>query len=87
MVRPSRVLVLLAALAATAVALGAPGTALARQNPPPPPFQVYVLDRISDSTFATLAERGAVGLMRPSYGPTTNRRRALAELVRGTEVS
>jgi hypothetical protein len=87
MVRPSRVLVLLVVLAAVAVALGAPGTALARQNPPPPPFQVYVLDRISDTTFATLAERGAVGLMRPSYGPTTNRRRALAELVRGTEVS
>ena len=87
MVRPSRVVVLLAVLAAAAAALGAPGTALARQNPPAPPFQVYVLDRISDSTFATLAERGAVGLMRPSYGPTTNRRRALAELVRGTEVS
>lgn len=87
MVRPARLLALLAALAAVAVALVAPGTASARQNPPSPPFQVYVLDRISDATFATLAERGAVGLMRPSYGPTTNRRRALAELVRGSEVS
>jgi hypothetical protein len=87
MVRPARLLALLAVLAAVAFALVAPGTASARQNPPPPPFQVYVLDRISDATFATLAERGAVGLMRPSYGPTTNRRRALAELVRGTEVN
>jgi hypothetical protein len=87
MVRPARVLALLAVLAAVTVALAAPGTASARQNPPGAPFLVYVLDRISDSTFATLAERGAVGLLRPSYGPTTNRRRALAELVRGTEVN
>jgi hypothetical protein len=87
MVRPARLAVMLAVLAAVAVALVAPGSASARQNPTGAPFQVYVLDRISDATFATLAERGAVGLMRPSYGPTTNRRRALAELVRGTEVN
>jgi hypothetical protein len=42
---------------------------------------------MSDATFAKLAKRGAVGLLRPGYGPTTNRRRALAELVRGTEVN
>src|SRR5207245_6566079 len=41
----------------------------------------------SDLTFNSLAERGAVGLLRPGYGPTTNRHRALAELVRGTEVN
>jgi hypothetical protein len=87
MVRSARLLALLAVLAAAAVALVAPGTASARQNPPGARFQVYVLDRISDTTFATLAERGAVGLLRPSYGPTTNRRRALAELVRGTEMN
>ena len=87
MVRPARLVALLAVIAAVAVALAAPGAASARQNPTGAPFQVYVLDRISDATFATLAERGAVGLMRPSYGPTTNRRRALAELVRGTEVN
>jgi hypothetical protein len=87
MVRPARLLVLLAVLAAVAVALAAPGAASARQNPTGENFRVVVLDRISDATFATLAERGAVGLLRPSYGPTTNRRRALAELVRGTEVS
>jgi hypothetical protein len=42
---------------------------------------------MSDATFRLLAERGAVGLLRPGYGPTTNRRRALAELVRGTETN
>jgi hypothetical protein len=42
---------------------------------------------MSDATFAMLARRGAVGLLRPGYGPTTNRRRALAELVRGSEVN
>jgi hypothetical protein len=87
MVSRVRLVVVLAVFAATAVALVAPGPASARQNPTGAPFTVYVLDRISDTTFATLAQRGAVGLMRPSYGPTTNRRRALAELVRGTEVS
>jgi hypothetical protein len=48
---------------------------------------VVVVDRMSDATFALLSRLGAVGLLRPSYGPTTNRRRALAELVRGTEVN
>jgi hypothetical protein len=46
-----------------------------------------VVDRMSDATFRLLAQRGAVGLLRPSYGPTTNRRRALAELVRGAETN
>jgi hypothetical protein len=50
-------------------------------------FRVVVLDRITDGTFAALARRGAVGLLRPGFGPTTNRRRALAELVRGAEVN
>src|SRR5437763_11037266 len=87
MIRPVRVLPLLAVLAAVAVALVAPGRASARVTPLGEYFQVVVLDRISDATFASLAERGAVGLLRPSYGPTTNRRRALAELVRGAEVN
>jgi hypothetical protein len=87
MVRPARLLALLAVLTAVAVALAAPGTASARVTPLGEYFQVVVLDRISDTTFASLAQRGAVGLLRPSYGPTTNRRRALAELVRGTEVN
>jgi hypothetical protein len=87
MVRPARLLALLAVLAAAAVALVAPGSASARLSPRGEYFQVVVLDRISDATFASLAEHGAVGLLRPSYGPTTNRRRALSELVRGTEVN
>ena len=87
MVRPVRFVPLLAVVAVAAVALVAPGSAAARLSPRGEYFQVYVLDRISDTTFASLAERGAVGLLRPSYGPTTNRRRALAELVRGTEVN
>src|SRR5579862_1172728 len=75
-----------AVLTALTVALVAPGTAGARTNPPGAPYRVIVLDKITDHTFAVLARRGAVGLMRPGVGPTTNRRRALAELVRGAEV-
>ena len=87
MVRPVRLLALLAVLASVGVGLAMPGTASARQTPTGAPFHVYVLDKIGDPTFKLLAERGAVGLLRPSYGPTTNRRRALAELVRGSEVN
>jgi hypothetical protein len=87
MVRPVRLLALLAVLASVGVVLATPGTAAARQTPTGASFHVYVLDHIGDPTFAVLAERGAVGLLRPGYGPTTNRRRALAELVRGTEVN
>src|SRR5438067_5750536 len=87
MVRPARLLSLLAILAAVFVALAAPGPAAARQNPPDADFHVYILGKISDATFVELAHRGAVGLLRPGYGPTTNRRRALAELVRGAEVN
>jgi hypothetical protein len=87
MVRPVRLLPLLAVLASVGVALAAPGHAAARTTPPNAPFTVVILDRIDDATFATLAQRGAVGLVRPGYGPTTNRRRALAELVRGAEVN
>ena len=88
MVRPIRLLALLGFLSVVA-ALAAPGTASARNTPRGESFQagVVVVDRISDATFARLAHRGAVGLLRPGYGPTTNRRRALAELVRGTEVN
>ena len=87
MVRPVRLVVLLAVLLSVVVALAAPGSASARLNPAGERLHVVVVDRISDATWAELAHRGAVGLLRPSYGPTTNRRRALAELVRGTEVN
>jgi hypothetical protein len=87
MVLRVRVLALLGVVLAAVVALATPGTAAARVNPPGERMHVVVVDRMSDATFRQLAERGAVGLMRPGYGPTTNRRRALAELVRGTEVN
>lgn len=85
MVRPLRFLPVLAVLAAFAVALVTAGPAAARLQPLGAPFRVVVVNQISDSTFTWLAEHGAVGLVRPGYGPTTNRRRALAELVRGAE--
>jgi hypothetical protein len=87
MVLRVRVLALLGVLLAVVVALATPGTAAARYSPVGERMHVVVVDRISDATFKQLAERGAVGLMRPGYGPTTNRRRALAELVRGTETN
>ncbi len=87
MLRPGRLLPLLALVAAVVAALGSPGQAQARYGPPGAQFRVVVLDRISDSMFRVLAHRGAVGLLRPGVGPTTNRRRALAELVRGAEVN
>src|SRR5262249_42068714 len=87
MVRPRRLLPVLAVLASVGVALAAPGPAAARTEHPGAPFRVVVVDRMSDATFRLLAQRGAVGLLRAGYGPTTNRRRALAELVRGAEVN
>jgi hypothetical protein len=87
LVRPGRLLPLLALTAAVVAALWAPGRAQARTQPIGAQYRVVVLDHISDSMFAALAHRGAVGLLRPGFGPTTNRRRALAELVRGAEVN
>ena len=87
MVRPVRLIALLAVVLAAVVALAAPGSASARLTPAGERLHVVVVDRISDATSSELAHRGAVGLLRPGYGPTTNRRRALAELVRGTEVN
>jgi hypothetical protein len=87
MVPPTRVVALLAVLVSVGVALAAPGPAAAHPTQPGAPFTLFVVDRMSNATFKLLGERGAVGLMRPGYGPTTNRRRALAELVRGAEVN
>jgi hypothetical protein len=87
MVRPARLLPLLALIAVVSVALAAPSPAAARPKPAGALFTVYILPKISNATLATLAERGAVGVFRPGYGPTTNRRRALAELRRGAEVN
>ena len=87
MVLRVRVLTLLGVVLAAVVALATPGTAAAHPTPIGERMHVVVVDRMDDATFEQLAERGAVGLMRPGYGPTTNRRRALAELVRGTETN
>lgn len=87
MVRPGRLVLLLALLVAVTAALVVPGAASARMTPRGSPWRVVVLDRITDQTWSVLASRGAVGLLRPGFGPTTNRRRALAELVRGAEVN
>jgi hypothetical protein len=87
MVRPVRLIALLAILVSVGVALAAAGPAAARQTPVGEHLHVVVVDRMSNATFALLARRGAVGLLRPGYGPTTNRRRAIAELVRGTETN
>jgi hypothetical protein len=55
-------------------------------SPPGAQFHVFVVDHLSDGAFATLARRGAVGLLRPGAGESINRRLALAELVRGHEI-
>ena len=59
----------------------------AKTVPGSPPFRVLLLDHISDGVFRRLASRGAVGLLVPGVGPTTNRRQALAELLRAAEVN
>lgn len=50
-------------------------------------FRVFVVPNISDRQLAGLARRGAVGLMTPGAGSKTNRRYAVASLVRGVNVS
>jgi len=85
--RSSRLVLLLGVLVAAVSALAAPGVASARVTPLPAPYRVVVVDRMSDAAFAAVARRGAVGLMRPGFGPTTSYGSALAELVRGAEVN
>lgn len=69
------------------VLLLAAAPAGAKTVPGQPPFRVLVFDKMNQEQFAQLARRGAVGLLVPGVGPTTNRRQALAELVRGAEVN
>src|SRR3954468_17217415 len=78
MVRPVRLVALLGVLLSAVVALAAPGSASARLTPAGESLHVVVVDRISDATWAELAHRGAGGLLRPSYGPSTNPLRAPA---------
>src|SRR5438270_466976 len=85
--RPSRLVLLLAVAAAAVAALALPGVASARVSPPGAEFRTFTVQRMSNAAWAALARRGAVGLMRPGVGPTTSRRSALAELLRGAEIN
>jgi len=57
--------------------------ALAKTVPGSPPFRVVILDHMAGWQLRQFARNGAVGLLVPATGPTTNRRQALAQLVRG----
>jgi hypothetical protein len=73
---------LLAALAALGVFSAPAG---ARTVPAQPPFRVLVVPHLSTAQLRHLADRGAVGLLVPGVGPTTNHRRALAAMLRGQQ--
>ena len=57
--------------------------AAAKTVPGSPPFRVVILDHMAGWQLRKLARHGAVGLLVPGTGPMTNRRQALAQLVRG----
>src|SRR5579864_7011944 len=59
--------------------------ALAKTVPGSPPFRVVILDHMAGWQLRQFARHGAVGLLVPGAGPTTNRRQALAQLVRGRQ--
>jgi hypothetical protein len=61
------------------------GTALAKTVPGTAPFRVVILDHMAGWQLRQFARRGAIGLLVPGAGPTTNRRQALAQLVRGRQ--
>ena len=81
--RPRLSLVLLALLAVLAAA----GPAGAKTVPGSPPFRVLIVDHLSPAQLQHMAARGAVGLLVPGAGPTTNFRQALAQLVRGAQMN
>jgi hypothetical protein len=51
------------------------------------PFRVVIVDHLSRLELGRLAKRGAVGLLVPGVGPTTNRRQALAAMLRGAQLN
>ena len=65
------------------LALGLAAPAGAKTVPGSPPFRVVILDHMAGWQLRDFARHGAVGLLVPGTGPTTNRRQALAQLVRG----
>jgi hypothetical protein len=81
--RPRLPLVLLVVLLGLAVA----APAGAKTVPGSPPFRVVYVDHLSPAQLRHMAVRGAVGLLVPGAGPTTNRRQALAQLLRGAQMN
>jgi hypothetical protein len=77
-------LVLLASVGAGVLSVAPAG---AKTVPGSPPFRVLILKSISPAEFVHLSHEGAVGLLVPGVGPTTNLRQSLAELERGAEVN
>jgi hypothetical protein len=76
-----RRLLLFGLIALAGIAPAAP--AAAKTVPGSPPFRVVILDHMAGWQLRQFARHGAVGLLVPGTGPTTNRRQALAQLVRG----
>jgi hypothetical protein len=70
-------------LGLAALLTAAPATA--KTVPGSPPFRVVILDHMAGWQLRQFARHGAVGLLVPGAGPTTNRRQALAQLVRGRQ--
>ena len=81
--RPRLVLVLLVVFLGLAAAVPAG----ARTVPGSPPFRVVIVAHLSPAQLRHMSEHGAVGLLVPGAGPTTNRRQALAQLVRGAQMN
>ena len=80
MIRGRRLLL----LSLIALAVIVPATpAAAKTVPGSPAFHVVILDHMTGWQLRRFAREGAVGLLVPGTGPTTNRRQALAQLVRG----
>ena len=76
-----RRLLLFSLIALAGIVPAAP--AAAKTVPGSPPFRVVILDHMAGWQLRRFARHGAVGLLVPGTGPTTNRRQALAQLVRG----
>ena len=66
-----------------ALAAGSAASASAKTMPQQQPLRILIVPSLTPHELARLAKRGAVGMLVPGVGPTTNRRQALAALVRG----
>jgi hypothetical protein len=73
-------------IALVALAAAAPA-AQAHTVPAQQPFRVLIIDHLRLADLERLQKRGGVGLLVPGVGPRTNRRRALAALLRGQMVN